>query len=55
MKLSGEERDFMQLVFEETGGIPLKYIAPTELPLVAEALSIHGMVDLRRRGPDTWT
>ena len=28
----------MRLVFEETGGIPFKHVALTELPVVAEAL-----------------
>ncbi len=53
-KLSDEEREFMRLVFEETGGIPLKYVALTELPVAAEALSIRGFIQLRRSGRDTW-
>ncbi len=55
-KLSDEERDFMRLVFEETGGIPFKHVALTELPVVAEALRDRGFIKLQRRrsGPYTW-
>ncbi len=46
----------MRLVFDETGGIPFKYVDITELPVAAEALSIRGFVTLQRRhsGPYTW-
>ena len=43
-KLSDEERDFMRLVFEETGGIPWNPVALTELPVVAEALRTRGFI-----------
>ena len=43
-KLSDEEREFMRLVFAETGGIPLKPVAMTELPLAAEALRTRGFI-----------
>ena len=49
-KLSHEEHEFMRLVFAETGGIPLKYVALTELPMAAEALFIQ----LQRSGRCTW-
>ncbi len=54
MKLSDEERDFMRLVFEETGSIPFKYVAMTELPVAAEAISRRGFIELRRSGRDPW-
>ena len=54
MKLSDEEHDFMQLVFEETGGIPFKPVAMTELPTAAEALRTRGYIKLQRSGRDTW-
>jgi hypothetical protein len=50
VKLSAEERDFLRLVFEETGGIPFKYVALTELPVAAEALGSRGFIELRRSG-----
>ena len=53
-KLSDEERDFMRLVFEETGGIPFKHVALTELPVVAEALRTRGFIKVQRSGRDTW-
>ena len=53
-KLSDEEREFMRLVFEETGGIPFRYVALTELPVAAEALSTKGFIRLQRAGRDTW-
>ena len=52
MKLSDPEREFMRLVFEETGGIPLKPM--TELPVAAEALRTRGFIKLQRSGRDTW-
>ena len=52
-KLSDEERDFMRLVFEETGGIPFKYVALTEMPVAAEALRTKGFIELQRAGRDT--
>ena len=52
-KLSDEEREFMRLVFAETGGIPLKPVAMTDLPL-AEALRTRGFIKLQRSGRDTW-
>ena len=54
MKLSNDEREFMRLVFEETGGIPFKYVALTELPTVAEALSTKGFIRVQRAGRGTW-
>jgi hypothetical protein len=54
MKLSDEEREFMRVVFDDTGGIPFKYIALTELPIAAEALSLRGFIELRQSGRDTW-
>lgn len=54
MKLTADEREFVRVVFAETGGIRGKYAALTELPVAAEALSIRGLIDLRRSGPDTW-
>ena len=54
MKLSDQEREFMRLVFEETSGIPFKYVALTETPVAAVALSNRGFIDLRQSGPDTW-
>ena len=53
-KLSDEEREFMRLVFAETGGIPLKPVAMTDLPLAAEALRTRGFIKLQRSGRDTW-
>ena len=53
-KLSHEEHEFMRLVFAETGGIPLKYVALTELPMAAEALRDRGFIQLQRSGRDTW-
>ena len=50
MKLSNQEREFMRLVFEETGGIPLKPVAMTDLPLAAEALRTRGFIKLQRSG-----
>jgi hypothetical protein len=54
MKLSNEERDFMRLVFEETGGIPFKYVALTDAPVAAAALNNRGFIELSQSGPDTW-
>jgi hypothetical protein len=54
MKLSGDEREFMRLVFDETGGIPSKFVALTDLPVAAEGLQILGLIELRRRSLDTW-
>jgi len=44
----------MRLVFAETGGIPFKYVALTELPLSAEALRTRGFIRLQQSGRDTW-
>ena len=54
MKLSDGGRDFLRLVFDETGGIPLNYVALTDLPVAAQALVVEGFLVLRPSGPDTW-
>jgi hypothetical protein len=54
MKLSDDEREFMHLVFDETGGIPSKFVALTDLPIAAEGLQILGLVELRHRSLHTW-
>ena len=43
----------MRLVFEETGGIPLKSVAMTELPLAAEALRTRRFIKVQRTGRET--
>jgi hypothetical protein len=54
MKLSDEEHEFMRVVFEQTGGIPLKFVALTDLPVAAEALGLRGFIQVQRSGRDTW-
>ena len=55
MRLSrDEERELLRHVFDVGGGIPGKFVALTELPLIAVVLRDKGMVDLQRMSPDTW-
>jgi hypothetical protein len=44
----------MRLAFEETGGIPGKFAALTELPFAAISLHDKGMLLVLPIGPATW-
>jgi hypothetical protein len=52
--MTEDEADFLGAVWRETRGKPEEWLAVTELPATALALSRNGYIQVREAGPDTW-
>jgi hypothetical protein len=53
--LNDDEEQFLRLVFEESGGLPGRFIPLTEVPVAAIALHNKRLLIVQQISPSTWT
>ena len=52
--MTDEEHDLLQIVCAEAHGLAEKWVAVTELPVVAMALARNGYITVMQDSPDLW-
>ena len=54
MDLNPDEKDLLRLVFEESGGVPGKFMPVTEVSVAALALANKGLLIIQQLGAGRW-